>query len=56
MRKKGTYLGKNKDVLDAEVFAILRETRLLDGRDESSQGYTIFSDSQAAISGIQHDR
>ena len=28
--KRGTYLGKNKEVFDAEVFAITRAVRLLD--------------------------
>ena len=54
--KRGAYLGKNKEVFDAEVFAILRATRLLDERAESGQNYTIFSDSQAAISRVQHDQ
>ena len=54
--RRGAYLGKNKEVFDAEVFAILRAVRLLNERGESGRGYTIFSDPQAAISRIQHDR
>ena len=53
--KRGTCLGKNKEVFDAEVFAVLRAARLLNERAESGQSYTIFSDSQAAISRAQHD-
>ena len=30
----GTYLGRNKEVFDAEVFAILQAIRLLNGREE----------------------
>ena len=54
--KKGTYLGKNKEVFDAEVFAILQAVRLLNDRKERGRHYTVFSDSQAAISRVQHDR
>ena len=31
---KGTYLGKNKEVFDAEVFAILQALNLLNNREE----------------------
>ena len=48
-------MGTNKEVFDAEVFAILQAARLLRDRDEESQAYTIFSDSQAAVARIQHD-
>ena len=54
--RRGTYLGKNKEVFDAEVFAILQALNLLSGRDEQGQRYTVFSDSQAAIARAQHDR
>ena len=50
------YLGKNKEAFDAEVFAILRAVRLLDERGESGREYTIFSDAQAAVARVQHDR
>ena len=52
----GGYLGTNKEVFDTEVIAILRATRALDERGESEQSYTIFSDSQAAVLRVQHDR
>ena len=54
--KRVTYLGSNKEVSDVEVFAILSTVQLFRERDESGQSYTIFSDSRAAISRIQHDR
>ena len=56
--QEGTYLGKNKEVFDAEVFAIGQALRVLDERGEDGQRYTIFSDSssQAVLSRIQHDR
>ena len=54
--RRGTYLGTDKEVFDVEVFAILRATQLLNERGKSEQSYTVFSDSQAAISRIQHDR
>ena len=50
-----TYLGTNKEVFDAEVFAILRAVTLLVERKEEDQAYTVFSDSQAAVARIQHD-
>ena len=53
---RGTYLGKNKEVFDAEVFAILQALNLLNDREEREQRYTVFSDSQAAIARVQHDR
>ena len=52
---RGAYLGTNKEVFDAEVFAILRAVRLLNKRGEEGQAYTIFSGSQTAVSQIQHD-
>lgn len=54
--RRGTYLGKNREVFDAEVFAILMALNLLVSRDERGQRYTVFSDSQAAIARVQHDR
>ena len=53
---RGTYLGKNKEVFDAEVYAIGQALEILRERDERDTEYTIFSDSQAALSRIQHDR
>lgn len=48
--KRGIYLGKNKEVFDAEAFAIMRAARLLAERGERGRSYTVFSDSRAAIS------
>ena len=53
-RGSGTFLGSNKEVFDAEVFAILQALRLIDSRGEFGKEYTIFSDSQAAIARAQH--
>ena len=52
---QGFYLGHNKEVFDAEVFAIYQALRLLDRRQAAGQQYTIFSDSQAAIQRIRTD-
>ena len=54
MRGRGTYLGTNKEVFDAEVFAILQAVKLLNERGERGQAYTIFSGSQVAVARIQH--
>ena len=54
--KRGAYLGKNKEAFDAEAFAILRAVSLLNEKGERGQRYIIFSDSQAAVSRVQHDR
>ena len=56
MGQERTYLGKNKGVFDTEVFAILQAANLLCDREERGQRYTVFSDSQAAIARVQHDR
>ena len=53
-RGSGTYLGTNKGVFDAEVFAILQAVRLLNERGEFGIDYTVFSDSQVAVARIQH--
>ena len=55
-KEQGTYLGRNKEVFDAELFAIGQALEEFKGRKESNREYTVFSDSQAAISRIQHDR
>ena len=52
---KGFYLGKNKEVFDAETYAIYQAMRTLDDRGDRGRRYT-FSNSQAAVSRIQHDR
>ena len=54
--KRGTYLGQNKEVFNAEVFAILQGVKLLNERAEAGRHYTLFSDSQVAILRIRHDR
>ena len=51
----GLYLGDNKEVFDAEVFALMRAARAFNERGETHQELTIFSDSQAAIARITHD-
>ena len=44
----------NKEVFDAEVFAVLQAVKLLSERNEEGQDYTVLSDSQAAVDRIQH--
>ena len=41
------YLGKNKELPDAEVYAIYRALRT-NGRSEAGSSYTIFSDTAPA--------
>ena len=55
-KERGKYLGKSKEVFDAEIFAIGQALEELNGREERNRRYTIFSDSQAALSRVQHDR
>ena len=55
-RQRKIYLGRNKEVFDAEIFAIGRALEVLNEREEEGREYTIFSDSQAALSRILHDR
>ena len=55
-KRRGTYLGRNKEVFDAKVFAISQALEILNDREEENVQYTIFSDSQAALSRVQHDR
>ena len=52
---EGIFLGTNKEVFDAEVYAIHRAVELLNERGEAGQSYTVFSDSQAAIFQVQHE-
>ena len=49
------HLGCNKEVFDAETFAIYQELRICDEDQRSGHRYTIFSDSQAAIQRIRSD-
>ena len=51
--RRVTYLANNKEVYDAEVFAILRAVSS-SAREASRGGLTPFS--QADISRVQHDR
>ena len=43
------HLGNNKEVFDAEAFAIYQTLRVLDLRQETGRKYAIFSDTQSAI-------
>ena len=43
----------NKEVFDAEVFAIYQALRVLDRRQESGHRYTVFVDSTAAIDQVR---
>ena len=54
--KEGSYLGNNKEVFDAEVWAICRALETLNSRNEENTSYTVFSDAQAAISRVLHDQ
>ena len=54
-RGDGSFLGTNKEVFDAEVYALLEAIRLLNDRRETGADYTVFSDSQAAIFRLHHE-
>ena len=49
------FLGTNKEVFDAEVYALQEAVRLLNDRGETGGSYTVFSDSQAAIFRLLHE-
>jgi len=53
---KGFHLGKNKEVFDAELYAIFQATMHFAKRNEDNQSYTIFVDSTSAIKRCFHDR
>ena len=55
-KRRGVYLGRNKEVFDAEAYAIHLAMRTLDERNERDRRHTVFSDPQAAVSRVQHDR
>ena len=55
-KRKGIYLSRNKEVFDAEIFAIRQALELLDNRNERDTHYTVFSDSQVGICRVQHNR
>ena len=46
---------KNKEVHDAEVYAIYRARKTIDQRAESDCQYTIFSDSASAVNRTRSD-
>ena len=46
---KRFLLGNNKEVFDAEVFAIYQAPKIFEARSGTGRRYTIFSDSQSAI-------
>ena len=48
-------MGRNKEVFDAEVFAVWQALRVLEQRNECDREYTIFMDSTSAITRIQDD-
>ena len=54
-RGQGSFLGTNKEVLDAEVYALQMAVRLLNDRGETGESYTVLSDSQAAIYRLLHE-
>jgi len=47
--EEGYHFGTNKEVFDAELYAIYRAVRRFGKRREHDQEYTMFVDSQAAI-------
>ena len=49
------HLGSNKDVFDAEAYAIYQALSIMDQRQESRRRYTPFVDSTSAISRIRSD-
>ena len=48
-------LGKNKEVFDAEVFAVWQALRALEQRNERDREYTIFVDSTSDITRVRDD-
>ena len=48
-------LGKNKEVFDAELYALYRATKILEERGEQGQDYTILSYSTAALARARSD-
>ena len=49
------HLGTNKEVFDAEAFAIYQVLRFVNRRQESGRRYTLFVDSTAAIERVRTD-
>ena len=48
-------LGTNKEVFDAEAFAIYQALRALDQRQERGSRYTVFLDSTSAINRVSNE-
>ena len=44
-----SHLGKNKEVFDAELYALYQAAKIVDERREEGQDYTILTDSTAAL-------
>ena len=55
MEGRPYYLGKNKEVYDAEVYAIYRALKAIDQWEGSGHQYTIFSDSASAVDRTRSD-
>ncbi|KAI5788746.1 ribonuclease H-like domain-containing protein [Pyronema domesticum] len=51
-----THIGMNKEVYDAELFAIEQAMRRFVNRGQQHQHYTIFSDSQSALERCRNDK
>ena len=49
------HLGSNKEVFDAEVFAVYRALSIIEQRQERERRYTIFVDSTSAIARVGDD-
>ena len=49
------HLGTNKEVFDAETFAIYQALHALDQQQESGHQYTVFVDSTSAINRVRDD-
>ena len=48
--------GKNKEVFDAELYALYQAAKIMDERREEGQDYTIQTDSTAALERAASDR
>jgi hypothetical protein len=52
---EGCHLGAGNEVFDAELYAILKATRIFSISKECNKNFTIFSDFQAAILRCRND-
>ena len=50
------HLGDNKEVFDAEIFALYQALKMFEARNEEGASYTVFSDSTAAFPRAISDR